>query len=91
MADSVLIVKVIPRSSQRKVEMQADGSLKVWVSQAPTDGQANEGVTKAIADKLGIAPSKVQIIKGETSRTKSVKVLDLEPEELLRRVRNEQQ
>ena len=89
MADSFLQVKVIPRSSQRKVELQADGTVKVWVTQAPTDGQANEGVIKTLAEVLNVAPSRVQIIKGETSRSKTLKLIGLDSDEALRRVRNE--
>ncbi len=91
MSDSLIKVKVVPKSSQRKIEAQEDGSLKVWVTQAPTDGQANEGVTKLIAEALCVAPSKVQIIKGETSRSKTIKVLGLELADVIRRVRNEPQ
>lgn len=89
MADCLLQIKVVPRSSQRKAVLKDDGTLKVWVTQAPTDGQANEGVIKAIAEIVKIAPSRVQIVKGETSRSKTVKLIGLDLDEALRRVRNE--
>lgn len=89
MADCQLKVKVVPKSSQRRVEALEDGSLKIWVTQAPTDGQANSALIKLLADVLDLAPSKVQIIKGETSRSKTIRVDGIGLEEALRRVRNE--
>lgn len=88
MADCQFKVKVVPKSSQRRVEALEDGSLKVWVTQAPTDGQANTAVIKLLADTLGLAPSKLQIMKGETSRSKSIRAEGLDLDEVFRRVRN---
>lgn len=76
---SLLAVKVQPRSSQVKVEVLSDGSVKIWTTAAPTDGQANEAVCQILAKKIGIAKSKVSVIKGRTSRSKTIEVLDLEP------------
>jgi uncharacterized protein len=90
-ADCVLQIKVVPRSSQRKAVLQDDGIVKVWVTQAPTEGQANEGVIKTLAEILKVAPSRIQIIKGETSRSKTVQLIGLDLDEALRLVRNEPQ
>lgn len=89
MSDCLLQIKVVPRSSQRKAMLQADGIIKVWVTQAPTDGQANEGVIKTLAEIMKVPPSRVQIVKGETSRSKTVKLIGLDLDEALKRVQNE--
>ncbi len=48
--------------------------LLVRVRAAPEDGKANEALCKLIADKLGVATSKVRIAAGAKSRVKQVAV-----------------
>jgi uncharacterized protein (TIGR00251 family) len=72
-----LNLKVTPKSSRSKIEVCADGLIKVWVTAAPTDGQANEAVIELLAKSLGIAKSKVQIVRGHASREKRVQVLGM--------------
>jgi len=69
-----LSVKVIPKSSQEKIVEIAPGELKIYVHAAPQDGLANKSVKRLVAEKYNIAPSAVTIIKGETSRLKSVEI-----------------
>ena len=49
--------------------------LKLRVSTAPSDGQANAAVIALVAKALGVPKSSVRIASGETSR---VKRLDLD-------------
>jgi uncharacterized protein YggU (UPF0235/DUF167 family) len=74
-------VRVTPRSSRTKVEVGDDG-LQVWVTAAPTDGQANEAVCRLIAKALSVAPSRVFVVRGETSRHQTLRVEGLEWEEI---------
>jgi uncharacterized protein YggU (UPF0235/DUF167 family) len=66
-------VRVTPRSSKAKAEYR-DSTLNIWVSAAPTDGQANDAVRRFLADLVGVAPSKVELIRGDKSRVKVFKV-----------------
>jgi len=65
---------VTPRASSEKVEVSPEGLVKVYVTAAPTDGEANEAVVKILGKRLGIAKSKVTIVRGFTSREKRVHV-----------------
>ena len=62
-------VRVQPRSSRNAIGV-VDGAVKVWLTAPPTDGQANAALCEIIAKKLGIAKSRVRVIRGETSRSK---------------------
>jgi uncharacterized protein YggU (UPF0235/DUF167 family) len=64
-----LAVKVTPRSRRNVIEIH-DGVVKVWVTAPPVDGAANEAVRKLLAKRLSLAPSKVQLLRGDTSREK---------------------
>ena len=58
------------------VETADDGTLTVFVRERAVDGAANEGVVRALAGHFGVARSRVQIVRGHTSRTKVVEVDD---------------
>ncbi|MGO9246173.1 MAG: DUF167 domain-containing protein [Verrucomicrobiia bacterium] len=67
-------IRVTPRAKQNKVQPQADGSLKVYVTAPPEDGRANEAVVETIAQWLGVKRRDVEIVRGATSRRKVVRV-----------------
>lgn len=71
-------VRVTPKASKNKVELQSDGSLKVWVTAAPTDGQANDAVVETIAKALKVGKRSVEIVKGHSTRDKRVRVEGVE-------------
>jgi uncharacterized protein len=75
-------VKVIPRSSRNALEVH-ESALRAWITAAPTDGQANEALCELIAAKLKIAKSRVSIVRGQTSRQKTVSVHGIDTETLL--------
>ncbi len=69
-----LTIRVKPKSKQPGVTESKDGSLIVAVREAPTGGQANTAVMKAIAEHFGVTPSRVRIVRGAASRKKVVDV-----------------
>jgi len=83
-------VRVTPRSSVNKVEL-IDGVLKVWVTAAPTDGQANEAVCSQVASAVGRPPSSVHVARGTTSRDKILGIEGLSEEEVWERLRRRAQ
>ncbi len=68
-------IKVIPRSSQNKVvgEM-VDGTLKIKLTAAPVDGEANKKLIELLAGHFGVPKSKIKIVKGMTSRNKIIEI-----------------
>ena len=48
--------------------------LKARVSAPPHDNMANDALVRLLAKGLGVAPSKVRIVSGATSRLKMVEV-----------------
>lgn len=51
-----------------------DGVLQAKVTAAPVDGKANKALCKLIAKRVGVAPSRVAVVRGEKSRDKVVRV-----------------
>jgi uncharacterized protein len=79
-ADGVIVmVRLTPkggRDSLDGVETLADGRavLKARVRAAPSEGEANAVLGRLLAKTFGVAPSRVEIVGGSTSRIKRVKI-----------------
>ena len=70
-------MRVVPRTSKSEIVGESDGALKVRIAAPPVDGAANAELIKLLAKTLGVAKSAVEIIGGQTSKTKRVKILDV--------------
>ena len=68
-----IAVRVHPRAKRDEV-VERDGVLIVRVTAAPVEGKANDAVRKLLAKRLGIAPSRVAVVRGASSRDKLVEV-----------------
>lgn len=68
-----LAVKVTPGARTEVLEI-ADGKLLAKVRAKPHDGAANEAVRASIAEALGLAPSRVVLLRGAASREKLFRV-----------------
>ncbi|MFQ3586769.1 MAG: DUF167 domain-containing protein [Fimbriimonadaceae bacterium] len=79
-------VRVVPRSSRRYLEWQADGVLKVWVAAPPVDAAANDAVVDLLAEVLGVSRRAVSIVRGHKARSKTLRVEGLSLEECRSRI-----
>ena len=76
---SIFHIKVTPNSSQTKIsgkflDEKNQTHIKINLAAVPEDGKANAELIKFLAKLLKISKSKIEIIRGETSRMKVVKV-----------------
>ena len=63
-----------------------DGVLRARVSAPPVDGRANRALCQLIATRVGLPPSRVNVIRGPKSRDKLVAVAGVPQDELMRRL-----
>ena len=75
-------VRVIPRSSRTEIVGEHDGTVKVRLSAPPVDGAANAELIKLFAKELSVPRSAVDIVAGETSKTKRLRVNGATAEQL---------
>ena len=68
-----IALRVTPKASRNAIEMR-DGALRVYVTCVPEDGKANAAVQKLLAKTLGIAKSRLTLIRGQTARAKVFRV-----------------
>ena len=63
-----------PRARRNEVVEQTGGVLRVRVTAAPADGEANRAVIALLAEALGIAPSRIALVRGAASRDKRFRI-----------------
>lgn len=83
----VLEVKVHAGARRNEVRWESDQRVKVWVTQAPEKGKANQAVLEILARSLGIRPSQLEIVSGQTSPQKRVLVRGLNAQEVTQRLK----
>lgn len=79
-----LRLRVSAGASRSRVLGPHAGALKLSVKAPPERGRANREVLALVADVFGLAPGDVELVSGETSADKVVR-LPLSPEEGARR------
>lgn len=68
-------VRVVPRVSKNEVVgVAADGFLRVRLTAAPVDGQANEALITLLSAYFKTKKSAITIVRGFTSKNKIVEV-----------------
>lgn len=79
-----LAVRLTPRAARDAIAGFDDrGRLLVRVTAPPVDGAANAACVRLLARALGIAPSRISLIRGRQSRDKVLEI-PVEPADLRR-------
>jgi len=73
-ADALLDVRVVPRAGRSGVAGLRDGALLVRLAAAPVDGAANAELIAVLAAALHLPKRSIQIVSGERSRAKRVRI-----------------
>jgi uncharacterized protein (TIGR00251 family) len=74
--DLLLFVRVQARASRNEILDVRDARLRLKTTAAPVDGKANKAVVRMLARHLGIAPSRISLVRGSTARDKELRVHD---------------
>ena len=67
------ICKVTPRARRASITID-DGQIKIAVTTAPEDGKATAAVAETLAHALGVAKSRLTLIRGAISREKTFRL-----------------
>ena len=70
----VIDVRVVPRASRTQIVGFIEGVLKVRIAAPPVEGAANTELVKMLAKAFDVSKSSVQIVGGETSKNKRVRI-----------------
>jgi uncharacterized protein (TIGR00251 family) len=75
--EALVKLRVQPRASRDEIVGWQDEALRVRVTAAPVEGEANTRVRQLVARALGVATSNVALVRGDRSRDKLVRVTGL--------------
>ena len=78
----ILPVRAQPGARRAGVQGEQAGALKLAVTAPPQDGRANEALTAALRQSLGLKRSQVELVGGQTSRDKRFLIRGLTRTEL---------
>jgi uncharacterized protein len=67
-------VRVQPKSAQNAIVGEHDGALKIKLNAPPVEGKANKALVQCLAKWLRCPKSALEIVSGQTSRSKRILV-----------------
>ena len=79
-------MKVQPRASANEICAPLGDELKIKVTAPPVDAAANEALVKLLAEKLDCARNRVELVRGHTSRHKTLLLHGFTPAEILEKI-----
>ena len=86
-SDGVLLsVKLQPRASANEIGEALGAELRIKVTAPPVEAAANEALLKLLAQQLHCPRNRVDIVRGHTSRHKTVKLYGLAAEDVLQKL-----
>ena len=81
----LISVRVLPRSSKNTLEWEQDG-LKARLTAPHVDGAANEALIALLAERLGVPRRTISIVRGATSRQKTLEIAGLSLEDIHQKI-----
>lgn len=67
----IIILRIVPNSSKNEIIKSNEG-VKVKITAQPVDGKANKALIEFLSKQLKIPKSYFEIVKGETSKEKTI-------------------
>ena len=83
---TLLSVKLQPRASRNEIGDPLGDELKIKVTAPPVDAAANQALIELLAETLGCSRGKVKLLRGQTSRHKTVMLHGFTAADVLRQL-----
>ena len=81
-----IAIRVQPRASRNTISGVRAGILRIRVTAPPVDGQANAAAIALLARALDVPKSSIHLVKGASSREKTLTVESMSQEEVDQRL-----
>jgi len=75
-------IRLQPRGGRDQVMGERDGAVLIRIAAPPVDGKANAALIAFVAKILGVPKDSIEIIRGETSRSKVIRVEGRAPDDV---------
>ena len=74
---AIFRVRVQPRASRTEVAGEHAGAIKLRIVAPPVEGKANQECIRFLARLLEVPPRAIEIVSGDSSRDKIIRVQDM--------------
>jgi len=75
-----------PRSSRNAVVGIHGDAVKIALTAPPVDGKANKELLKFLAKYLKLSKSSIQIVAGDSSRSKTILIVDIKKDVIIKKL-----
>ncbi len=75
-----------PRASRNKILGIHNHCLKIKLTSPPVDGAANQTCIRFLAKAFGLSPSRISIVRGKTSRNKTIQFQAMDEQTFLKKL-----
>ena len=82
----LVTLKIVPNSSRNEI-VQEEDFIKIKLTSPPVENKANKLLVEFLAKKLSIAKSKITIVRGETSKIKTLSIEGIDEEYFISQLR----
>ena len=82
-SETLINVKVLPKSSKDEVVGMEGDICKVKIKAPPVDGKANKALIAVLAKEFDLPKKSIEIVSGWTSRLKRVRISGLSQKDLI--------
>lgn len=82
----LVTLKIVPNSSRNEI-VQEEDFIKIKLTSPPVENKANKLLVEFLAKKLSIAKSKITIVRGETSKIKTISIEGIDEEYFISQLR----
>jgi len=84
---AAIAVRVTPRAAKNQiVGALQDGTIKIHIAAASSEGQTNEKLIEFLSTILGVAKDRIEVVAGDRGRDKLISVLDIDSDTLHRKI-----
>lgn len=74
-------IKISPNAKTNEI-IKTEQETKIKITAQPIDGKANKGLTEFLSKKFKIPKTSIQIVKGETSKEKTILFITTDQEKI---------
>ena len=67
-------VRIVPRASRSEIAGEHEGAFRIRIAAPPVEGAANRELIRLLAKKFKFPQGSVEIVSGETSKNKVVRI-----------------
>jgi uncharacterized protein (TIGR00251 family) len=86
--DGAVLFKVLvqPRASRNELVGIHGDCLKIRITSPPVENQANKKVCEFLSKLMGVGKGQVEIVEGQKSKVKKVRITNSTPEEVRKKL-----